>query len=344
MFINLREGKKMTKREIVKAAYDFNNPPYVPWNMGFTHEATQKLKQYYACEDLTAVLDNHYLTLESTNAKRQYIGDDRYLDDFGVIWNCTVDKDIGVVEGQILTEPNMDNFKQPEILNAQHHARIDAEISANPDLFRVFAIGFSLYERALTLRGMEALMMDFIDNHGFVHELLTVITDFNILQVKAALKHDIDCIHFGDDWGQQTGLQMGPELWHEFIYPQLKRVYAIVKDAGKYVSIHSCGDVDELFDDLINIGLNCFNPFQPEVMDVDALMKQYYGKLTFHGGLSTQKTLPYGSVEDVITETKHLIEMGRNGGYIFAPAHAVEGDVPVKNMVAFINTVQAQKC
>ena len=95
-------------------------------------------------------------------------------------------------------------------------------------------------------------------------------------------------------------------------------------------------------DDLVGIGLNCFNPFQPEVMDVFSLLQQYHGRLTFHGGLSTQRTLPFGSVEDVRQATARLLEAGREGGYIFAPAHAVEGDVPLENMLAMIETVQAQ--
>ena len=172
--------------------------------------------------------------------------------------------------------------------------------------------------------------MDFIDHPEFVHELLGAIADHNIAQVDKALEFDIDAVYFGDDWGQQHGLQMGPKLWHEFIYPQLKRMYGRVRDAGKYVFIHSCGDVDELFDDLIALGVNCFNPFQPEVMDVDALVKAYRGRLAFHGGLSTQRTLPYGTVEDVRAETRHLLELGKTGSYILAPAHAVEGDVPWK--------------
>ena len=73
-----------------------------------------------------------------------------------------------------------------------------------------------------------------------------------------------------------------------------------------------------------------------------ALLKQYHGKLAFHGGLSTQRTLPYGSVDDVRRETRRLIEAGSDGGYIFAPAHAVEGDVPLENMLAFIEEMQAQ--
>ena len=110
-------------------------------------------------------------------------------------------------------------------------------------------------------------------------------------------------------------------------------------DGGKYVFIHSCGDVDELFDDLIAIGVNCFNPFQPEVMDVTSLLPMYRGRLCFHGGLSTQRTLPYGTVEQVRQETSRWLE----GGYIFAPAHDVEGDVPLENMLAFIELIHHQQ-
>ena len=106
--------------------------------------------------------------------------------------------------------------------------------------------------------------------------------------------------------------------------------------------IHSCGDVDELFDDLIAIGLSCFNPFQPEVMDVFALLSKYRGRLAFHGGLSTQKVLPFGSADDVRRATQRLLDAGAGGGYIFAPAHAVEGDVPLENMLAFIEMLQRQ--
>jgi uroporphyrinogen decarboxylase len=186
-------------------------------------------------------------------------------------------------------------------------------------------------------------MMDFIDHPEFVRDLMNRIADYNIAQLQEALKYEIDAIYFGDDWGQQTGLQMGPTLWREFLRPALARMYQAVKQAGKFVMIHSCGDVDELFDDLIDLGLDCFNPFQPEVMDVWSLHAQFRGRLAFHGGLSTQKTLPFGTVQEVRDETKRLLDLGRNGGYIFAPAHDVEGDVPLENILAAIELVQAQK-
>jgi uroporphyrinogen decarboxylase len=90
------------------------------------------------------------------------------------------------------------------------------------------------------------------------------------------------------------------------------------------------------------MGLNCFNPFQPEVMDVAALVQHYRGRLAFFGGLSTQKTLPYGSPDDVREEAERLISLGAGGGYILAPAHDVPKDVPLDNMLAFIEAARHQ--
>jgi uroporphyrinogen decarboxylase len=332
----------MTKREVVRLALKGTRPPYVPWSMGFTVEAKEKLQAHYRSEDIEGPLDNHLLKLGSDIGFFEDLGESRFRDVFGVIWDRTIDRDIGNVEGCLLSKPTLAGYEMPNPLDPRFFQDIPEKVRRFGDRFRVYQIGFSLYERAWTLRGMENLLMDFVDHPKFVHELLSAIVDYNVAQVDEALKYDIDAVYFGDDWGQQRGLQMGPSHWREFIYPALERMYGVVREAGKHVMIHSCGDVDELFDDLLAIGLDCFNPFQPEVMDVDSLLPQYRGRLAFHGGMSTQRTLPFGSVEDVRAETRRLLELGSEGGYIFAPAHDVEGDVPLENMLAMIQVAHEQ--
>jgi uroporphyrinogen decarboxylase len=332
----------LSKRNVIRLVLEGQKPPYVPWSCGFTQEAKAKLQAHYGMVELEDALQNHLLKLGSDIGFFTDLGGDYFQDVFGVVWDRSIDKDIGTPKEVTLKQPTLKGFTFPDPLDDRFFADIPARLAKYGDRFRVFQIGFSLYERAWTLRGMQNLLMDFHDHPEFVGELLNTIADYNIAQVGAALKYDIDAVYFGDDWGQQRGLQMGPKLWRKFIYPVLKRMYGVVREAGKYVFIHSCGDVDELFDDLIGIGLNCFNPFQPEVMDVAALMKQYRGRLTFHGGLSTQRTLPYGTADDVRAETVRLLDMGRAGGYIFAPAHDVEGDVSLENMLTFIETAQNQ--
>ncbi len=329
----------MTRREVVRLVLEGKTPPYVPWTCGFTREAAEKLQAHFG-DGWWGRTGTHFLAMPV--GSMEPLEGDRVRDHFGVVWDRSVDKDIGVVEGQVLPEPTLDDFAFPDPFAPTHFPDIEGALREADDRFRVFNIGFSLFERAWTLRGMEALMMDFLEHPDFVRELLRRIADWNITLVREAVKHDIDAVYFGDDWGSQKGVLMGPGLWREFVLPELARMYAAVHDGGKYVVIHSCGDVDELFDDLVGIGLNLFNPFQPEVMDVDALLPAYRGRLALHGGLSTQQALPYGSADDVRAETEHLLSLGAEGGYVFAPAHAVEGDVPLENMLAFLETVQAQ--
>jgi uroporphyrinogen decarboxylase len=332
----------ISKREVVRKVLCHERPPYVPWSFGFTIEAKTKLQDHYNGDDLETALDNHLLKLGSDIGFFEALKNDRVQDVFGVKWDRSVDKDIGIVEGTVLSEPSLKGYEFPDPLDDRFFEDIHTKIESCGDRFRVFQLGFSLYERAWTLRGIENLLMDFYDNPAFVRDLFGSIADYNIAQIKKAMTFDIDAVYFGDDWGQQHGLQMGPAFWHEYIRPVLDRMYAEVKKEGKFVMIHSCGDVDELFDDLVGIGLDCFNPFQPEVMDVYSLLESYRPRLSFHGGLSTQKTLPYGSPQDVARETEKLIEAGRNGGYILSPAHDVEGDVSLENMLAFIETAQKQ--
>ena len=333
----------MSRREVIRDVLDHKRPAYVPWSFGFTKEARDKLYGHYGADaDLEEVMGNHLLKLGGEIGFFEEVGRDLVRDVFGVVWDRSIDKDIGDVRGCVLERPSLKGYDFPDPKNPRYFADIPEKIARYGDRFRVFQIGFSLWERAWTLRGFANLMMDFYDHPGFVRELLDTIAAYNIAQLSEAMNYDIDAVYFGDDWGQQRGLQMGPSLWREFLFPVLKRMYAAVTNEGRYVFIHSCGDVDELFDDLIAIGLNCFNPFQPEVMDIHTLMDRYRGRLSFYGGLSTQRTLPYGSTEDVRAETERLIQHGLRGDFILSPAHDVEGDVPLENMLAFIETAQAQ--
>ncbi len=343
LFCILLKESTMTKRDIVQLVLKGGIPPYTPWSFRFTHEAEEKLVRRYETREISRVVDNHFVELGNDVGFFDEIGDNLFRDHFGVVWDRSIDKDIGNVKGEVLPGPALRGFSFPDPHDRRFFEDIPDKLKAYPDCFRLYCIGFSLFERAWTLRGMTNLYMDFVDNPRFVHELFEAIAEYNIEQVKKALTYDIDAVYFGDDWGQQHGLLMGYDLWKEFIYPVLERMYAVVHEAGKYVVIHSCGDVTGLLDDLVALGVNCFNPFQPEVMDVQKVHAQYRGGLSFWGGLSLQQTLPYGTVQDVRNETAMLIEMGRKGGFILSPSHAVEGDVPLENMCAFIEEVQKQE-
>jgi uroporphyrinogen decarboxylase len=190
---------------------------------------------------------------------------------------------------------------------------------------------------------MEEILMAMAAGDPFADELLDGIMAFNEAVLRRALTFDVDGVRFGDDWGQQRGLIMGPVLWRNYIKPRIRKLYAIVRAAGRTVFIHRCGKVDEIMPDLVECGVDVFNPFQPEVMDVTEIKRRYSRDLTFFGGISTQKTLPYGTVTEVRDEVRRLIDtIGRDGGYIAAPAHDIPRDARPENVAALLDVLRNQ--
>jgi uroporphyrinogen decarboxylase len=332
----------VTKREVVAEVLSGRKPPYVPWHCGFQKTPLAKLMAHLGTDEWETAIGNHFLKLGHSTGYVTPIGGERYRDPFGVVWNRTFDKDIGVIEGAVLPEPTLAGYTLPDPEDDLYFRDIPEKVAKRGDCFRLYCIGFSLFERAWSMRGFENLLLDFYENPQFVHDLLDAICDYNIARVRKALTFDIDGVYFGDDWGQQSGLIMGPKLWRQFLRPRLERMYAVAKSAGKFQLIHSCGDIRSLIDELSSIGVDCINPFQPEALPVFELLEKYRGKVAFHGGLSTQRTLPQGTVADVRRETRALLDAGRDGGLIFAPAHAVSGDTPLENMQAFLDEVRNQ--
>lgn len=335
----------MSKRDVVRDVFNHRKPPYVPWSISLNHEVAEALASHFGSSDVVEdKMQNHFAVLGHPvhGPMVRYEGDIA-IDYFGVHWDQSIDKDCGSHTGLLLPEPTLKDFVFPNPNGALVYAGTDELIKQFSDRWRVWHIGFSLFERAWALRGMENLLADFYENPEFAHELMDKISDYQCQVISHAAKNfELDCVFFGDDWGMQTGLMMGPQLWSEFIRPYAARMYKHTHANGLKVLIHSCGKVENLFKDIIESGVDCFNPFQPEVMDVHALLRQYRGRLSFHGGMSTQKTLPFGTREDVIRETHKLIESGRDGNFVFAPAHSVDGDVPYQNVLAFMEVLQAQ--
>lgn len=120
-------------------------------------------------------------------------------------------------------------------------------------------------------------------------------------------------------------------------------MYGRAKEYGMYVCQHSCGDISEIFPDLIELGLDAFNTFQTEIYDVVQMIKMYGDKITFYSGISTQRLLSNATPDEVKNAMRRLMEiLGENGGYIVAPTHAMANDIPTENILAFLEVVKNQ--
>jgi len=335
----------MTKKERVVNALNHKESDIIPYHADFTEHEYSKIVKY---TNDTRFMDKLGLHLHYT----QYWGwpteaPDRpgfFRDAFNVTWNRTgPDKDIGVIDAPIIGKPDISLWYEPELDAERYRAELQETINSSESKFTFPGIGFSMFERAWSMCGMENLLIYMIEEPDFVHELLDRICEYNLKVIDIANEYPFDGFYIGDDWGQQKGLIMGPKLWREFIKPRIKRMYERARVNGKFVIQHSCGDNYTLFPDLIEIGMNCYQTFQPEIYDIEKVKREFGKDLTFWGGISTQQLLPKAAPDEIIRETIRIMNiMGQGGGYIAAPTHAVPGDVPPESIFAMFDVFMNQ--
>lgn len=337
----------MTKRERVIAAIQHEETDFVPYQVMLTKQEHARCLPYFKDEDFEQHFGNH-IDLASFSAGNDeiQIKPDYFMDDYGVVWNRTgVDKDIGVVDNILLKDRrDLIGFNFPNINEELVRSRFSALINNVNDTFKIGRISAAMYERAWSLRGIENLLVDMIEEPEFVDELLDAILRYDMAIVKIGLEYDIDGFYFGDDWGQQLpGLIMGPLKWRRFIKPRMATLYAEVKKAGKFVVQHSCGNNMVIFNDLADIGMDVYQTVQPEIYDLN-ILKMQYGRLGYWGAISTQRLLPFAGPDEVRRVCAHTLHiLGRGGGYIAGPTHWLPGDIPPENVEAMLDVFRNQR-
>lgn len=345
----------MNRREIVIETLRHKRCEIIPHNIDFTTAMREMLKRHLrlrTTKEVSEAVGNFcaQLNVGSVTGPSEGIIDaiypkriapHTYQDDWGVIWRREAGDDIGVVVDPPLEEPSLAGFEAPKPV--PRSAYLDAFCKENRDRFRLVSLTSPIFQRAWFLRGFENFLTDMALHRTFVHELVEMILDYTTKVVAEALSYDIDAFFLMDDWGQEEGLLMSPLMWREYFKPGMTKLFEMVKEKNRWLFFHSCGDIECLIPELIEMGLDVLNPFQPEVMDVYEIKRKYGDRLCFYGGVGTQKLLPRGTVDEVKADVREKIHvLGKNGGYILAPAHAVQVDVPLENVLALIDVMNIQ--
>ena len=210
------------------------------------------------------------------------------------------------------------------------------------DAYILVTIWGSHFEKANFARGIENFLADMAGEPEYAQRMLDFIIHKNMVMLENIIHTPgLDGILLGSDWGAQKDLLMSPDTWREMIAPGEEREYELIHSAGLDVWVHSCGDIRKIFPDIVDLGVDALNPIQPECMDIYELKEKYGNDITFWGGVSTQKTLPYGTPDEVAEETRAVTaSLSRNGGYIIAPAQEIQADVPYENLCALIDTAK----
>ncbi len=201
-----------------------------------------------------------------------------------------------------------------------------------------------IFEISWFLRGFDEFLLDLADAPERAAAVMDRVQAYLMERTRRILEAGrglIDMIEYNDDVGSQNGLLLSPAMWRAHIKPRMAEFIRLCRPYGVAVRYHSCGGIRPIIADLIEIGVDVLNPVQTAARGMEAagLKRDFGDRLSFNGGIDTQGLLPNATAGEVRVETRRLIDtLGRGGGFILAPSHVYQADVPVENVIAVYET------
>jgi uroporphyrinogen decarboxylase len=351
----------MTHKERFLTAINHQEPDRVPLCAWYTPEAEKAMlrhlgvesdqtETYQAAGGPLPILMDHDFLISWVGPCTSYYSNpaEEYTDEWGIGW-----KWFKYAEGGSYTEmvrhPLADivdpaAFTMPDFTRED---RYTGTLKMMADYGREYGImggcACTLFELAWYLRGMEQVMRDMVENKDFMHAYLDRLMRWIDEAGSRMVGMGVDVLWIGDDFGMQSQMLISPQLFREFFKPRYAQLFAKWKVLNPAVKIafHSDGNIFPIVPDLIEVGLDILNPVQPKSMDPAKVKKNFGEKLTLWGTVDIQEVLPFGTPEEVASEVKLRIRTaGKGGGLIISPAHNIQAEVPLANILAFYETAR----
>ncbi len=329
----------MTGRERIQMTLSHREPPLVPLNLMFAPPALAALQAHLGTEDVERALGVDIALTGPGGGKPLYASPALYgptiTDEWGVLWT-TSDLDRGSPIGPSVREPDLELVPRPDPNDPARFAGMAEALQRETERYRVIVVG-DMWERAGFMRGLGELLLDVALRPEFVAGLLDILCDYILATIRNVRAMPAECLLLSDDYGTQHGLMISPEAWGRLVRPRFEKFVEASHAAGRAAMLHSCGAIAPLVPEFIECGLDILHPIQPEAVDIFALKRRYGRHITLCGGISTQKTLPYGRPADVKEEVRRVLSvMAEGGGYILEPGITIQADVPPQNVVALV--------
>jgi len=215
--------------------------------------------------------------------------------------------------------------------------------------FAIMATGPSVFQHATFLRGMESLLVDMATAPEMAHWLMDRFTNYYLAyfdRLLTAAPGRVDILRVADDVATQRGLLCSRGMFREFVLPRLRKLVELAHSHGVKAMFHSCGAIRPVIEDIIGAGVDILDPLQAaaEGMAPEGLKADYGSRICLHGGICTQFLLPQGTVDEVRRDVRRRVEiLGNGGGFILAPCHILQTDVPTANILAMSEAGEATR-
>jgi uroporphyrinogen decarboxylase len=291
-----------------------------------------------------AALKSEFARLRGDQLKGFSPGFSDYLDEWGCVWKTTdadevggncVDHPYGSVE-DALKAPLPDPELPARVANIEK-ARVE-----HPHEFIWAQHWLGPWETSRVMLGTEETLIALYTERPKLEMFLgRVFEHFQVL-IRKVCQLDVDMVGIGDDWGTERSLLIDPDLWVKVFKPLYRPIFDEIRRSGKISLFHSCGCAATLYPHMIDFGVDVLNPLQPGPVNIDAVGREYRGKVTFSGGIDTRVLLERGTPAQVEKEVIHVIEtLGvPEGGLLLGHCTSVHSGTPIENIEAMFRAAR----
>ncbi|MCD6510510.1 MAG: hypothetical protein J7L11_09015 [Thermoprotei archaeon] len=252
-------------------------------------------------------------------------------DIFGVVWALPLKEGHSIDIIHPLKEMDVEEYPWPEV--DEESLDVAMEYRRKYEDYCIMGYTLQAFEQACRLFGFNEIFKRMIMGDKTVDKVLDKLFEITYTQAKLLLEAGVDEIYNGDDVGAQGTMLISPRLWRKYLKPRYKKLAWIIHSKGAFFHFHSDGWIEPIIPDLIEVGVDVLEPLQPETMDPAKIKREYGDKLSFEGAISIQKTLPFGTPEEVAEEARKRIEELGPTGYILRPSHTILKGTPLRNIL-----------
>lgn len=309
----------MTGRERVKDCLEFASPDRPPRDLWALPYAT-----LFRQDELDAFLSEYPLDMETVRSSPDWLAKMRstigqagqYEDDWGSVWSVGEPGVIGEVKNPVLADwSGLDVFQPPWHLIKERNLDLINRRCAESDRFVCSETCARPFERMQFLRGTEELFIDIAYGSKEFFQLLGMVHEFYLEDIRCWCRSDVDGVFLMDDWGSNDSLLINPDTWRQIFKPLYREYCDIIHSAGKYVFFHTDGHTQAIFADFIEVGFDAVNA-QLFCMDIEKLAQDFKGRVTFWGEIDRQYVLPFGTPEEVrqaVMRVRNALDDGTGG-------------------------------
>jgi uroporphyrinogen decarboxylase len=288
-----------------------------------------------------AVRMGHDAVLADPDFKKEQVGDKRWRSEWGYVVQYSAEEHGIEVESPIQTMADFERYTPPDPHAPGRYASIEETIRQYGDSKAVIVHLNDVFSLPRYLMGMENLLMAIVTDPELVRALVGMSVDINLEMAREVAARGAKIVYTGDDYAGNRGPLMSPKHFRDLFYPGLRRVMGGYKELGLYVIKHTDGKLWPIIDMVIDSGIDCLDPIDPQAgMDLADVKAKYGHRVALKGNVDCAQTMTFGTPEDVIAETKAALRKGApGGGFILSSSNSIHSSVKPENYLAMLDTL-----